>query len=69
MRKGMSSAHTAVAGKSNNVGQRSRSSHLGTAREGRLTVSGVTRITPTHMRDIASHRGWTRAGTGELQPL
>ena len=37
--------------------------------EGSLMVSGVTRIMPKHMGDIASHRGWTRACTGELQPL
>src|SRR5579864_2261383 len=56
-RKETSSARTAVAGKSNNAGQRSLSSRLGRAREGSFTVSGVTTITPKHMGDIASHRG------------
>jgi hypothetical protein len=43
MRKGMSSARTAVAGKSSNAGQPSPSSRLGRAREGSPT--GVTTIT------------------------
>jgi hypothetical protein len=54
-RKGTSYARTAVAGKSNNAGQRSLSSRLGRAREASLT--GVTTITPKHMGDIASDRG------------
>lgn len=64
--KGTSYARTAVAGKSNNAGQRSLSSRLGRAREASLT--GVTNY---HAKAHGRHRlgPRTRAGTGGLQPL